>query len=111
MSTSNISLDIGEKIKRRRQELGYTQSFLSSRLDSTQNAISNIEKGKAWLNVEKLIEISKILKVDLNYFVEIDSIDQKDERIQELENIITRLEKRNEILETYIIKFIDPKTT
>ncbi len=100
----DLNANIGSKILSRRAELGYTQDFLSKRMSIPQNTISNIEKGKGGLSIERLIHISQILKVDLNYFIQIDSVDEKEKRIQDLENTILRLEKRNEILEAYIIQ-------
>jgi transcriptional regulator with XRE-family HTH domain len=107
--SGELSLIIGEKIRKRRIDLGYTQVFLSKRLSTTQNAVSNIEKGKAGLPIEKLIKISEILKVDLNYFVTLNNIDQKEIRIRVLEELTKHLEKRNEILENYIVKLMEEK--
>jgi transcriptional regulator with XRE-family HTH domain len=106
---NDISDKIGNKILKRRLELGYTQDFISKRLGIPQNSVSNIEKGKSGLSIGRLIHISEILKVDLNYFIQMDNIDQKNLRIQDLEKTIERLERRNEILELYIIENIEAK--
>jgi transcriptional regulator with XRE-family HTH domain len=97
---------IGRKIRTRRVELGYSQTFLSTRLALTQNAISNLENGKSGISVERLVQIAKLLKTDLNYFTEENQINEKDVKISDLETLVKRLEKRNEILELYILKYV-----
>ncbi len=69
-----------------------------------QNSYSLIENGKAGLSLERLIGLATILKVDLNFFYEVDSPDTKSERIKYLETMVNRLETRNKKLEQYIIK-------
>jgi transcriptional regulator with XRE-family HTH domain len=104
----DLSINIGEKIRERRKELGYNQLFLSERLGIFQNNISSIEKGKMGLTIERLIQLAEILKVDLNYFISQKHVDEKGLRILELEDLVKRLEKRNEILENYILKIVEP---
>jgi transcriptional regulator with XRE-family HTH domain len=102
---------IGEKIRKKRIELGLNQIFFSRQLLTTQNVISNIENGKVKLSIERLLKVAEVLKVDLNYFVNSDIQDPKDNRIADLQNLVKRLETRNEILEKYILKFIETDTT
>lgn len=105
-----LAEQIGKKIRERRVQLGYSQFFLSQRLHKTQHTVSNIENGKSELTIARIIEIAEILKVDLNYFIELERLDEKDSRIEKLEDLITRLEKRNEILEDYILQLVkNPK--
>ncbi len=99
----NIGVAIGRKLKKRRLELEFTQNFVCERLFISQNSLSLIECGKAGISIDRLISLATLLKVDLNYFMQIEYIDEKKQRILELEILLEKYEKRNEILERYII--------
>ena len=59
---------IGEKIKKRRWQLGYSQQKLAELCNTTQQYISSWEKGKKEPYLCNLKVIAKALEVDLNYF-------------------------------------------
>lgn len=67
-----MNLDVANKIKNRRKELGLTQKELAEGI-CTQSQISNIEKGELNPSSYVLFKISKRLIVDMNYFFGIDS--------------------------------------
>ena len=56
---------IGRKIKMYRKRLNLTQSQLAEKLDVSSKYISSIERGIAKTSLNKLENISKILKVDI----------------------------------------------
>jgi transcriptional regulator with XRE-family HTH domain len=69
MATSNIDQKIGYKLKTRRNYLGITQGSLGSMLGVTFQQIQKYEKGINRVSVSKLKELSKILKVSIDYFL------------------------------------------
>ncbi|MDE5576455.1 MAG: helix-turn-helix domain-containing protein, partial [Oscillospiraceae bacterium] len=56
-------LKIGERISRQRIKLGLTQQDVYDKLDFSQNHYSRIENGRDGISVEKLIQLSDILKL------------------------------------------------
>ncbi len=64
------SREIGERIKKRRRELGMTQEKLSEMLDVTYQQIQRYENGTNQLNTEKLQIVASALGVSVSYFFE-----------------------------------------
>ncbi|MBI3814870.1 MAG: helix-turn-helix transcriptional regulator, partial [Nitrospinae bacterium] len=62
--------EIGEKIKKRRRELGITQEKLSEMLNVTYQQVQRYENGTNQLNTEKLQIIAATLDVPVSYFFE-----------------------------------------
>ncbi len=71
--------EIGERIKRAREEIGLTQQELAVRLKCTQSALSNYELGKRKLDLTLLIEIAQILNKPIDFFTEISSEDKNEQ--------------------------------
>jgi len=57
--------ELGRRIQQRRQEMGYSQERLASRLDppTTRASIGNIESGKQRVLVHTLIQLCSALEV------------------------------------------------
>ena len=55
--------NIGFKIKKIRELKNFTQVYMASQLDISQNAYSKIENEACKLDINRFIEISKILNV------------------------------------------------
>ena len=62
-------VDIGRRIKRRRQDLKIKQNALAERLDISNNHLSAIENGKENPSIEILIKICHSLKVTPDYLL------------------------------------------
>lgn len=58
------------KNKKRREELNYTQEYMADELGISQPAYARMEKGNTKINIERLLQISKILQVDPQEFLE-----------------------------------------
>lgn len=58
--------EVGKNIKRIRKEKNLTQDELAERLHCTRQTISNYENGKSEPCIELLIEIAKVLEVEIN---------------------------------------------
>ena len=59
------SKSLGQSIRARRKELGYTQQFLSDFTGLSVTFISQVERGKATAEIEKTIQLIHILGMDL----------------------------------------------
>ena len=64
MKITNSS-DLGNAIRKRRKELGYTQQFLSDFTGLSVTFISQVERGKATAEIEKTIQLINILGLDM----------------------------------------------
>jgi transcriptional regulator with XRE-family HTH domain len=64
------SKEIGEKIKRRRRELGISQEQLAEILGVTYQQVQRYENGTNKLNVENIQAVSDALSVPVSYFFE-----------------------------------------
>lgn len=59
------SKDLGEAIRKRRKELGYTQAYLSDFTGFSVSFISDLERGKATAEIGKTIDLINLLGLDL----------------------------------------------
>lgn len=56
---------LGEAIRKRRKELGYTQAYLSDFAGLSVSFISDLERGKATAEIGKTIDLINLLGLDL----------------------------------------------
>lgn len=66
------SREIGERIKKRRKELGISQERLAEILGVTYQQVQRYENGTNKLNVENIQIIAHVLSVPISYFFEYD---------------------------------------
>lgn len=98
-------MNIGEKIKIRRQELGWSQQKLADLMDYTsKSTITKIEKGLSDVGQKNIIKFSKVLGVSIAYLMDWDE-DEKptinaDDELLELYEIFKKAtpEQRKRIL-------------
>ncbi|MEK7326244.1 MAG: helix-turn-helix transcriptional regulator [Chloroflexota bacterium] len=62
------SREIGEKIKKKRRELGISQEELAERLEVTYQQVQRYENGTNRLNVENIQVIADVLEAPVSYF-------------------------------------------
>jgi len=67
-----MSRDIGERLKKRRRELGISQEELAETLDVTYQQVQRYENGTNKLNVENIQLIAGVLSVPVSYFFDSD---------------------------------------
>ncbi|QEM03015.1 helix-turn-helix transcriptional regulator [Mucilaginibacter rubeus] len=60
---------IANRIRAIRQEKNYTQFYVAYKLNVSQNTFSKIELGNVKLTLARLIDIAKVLEVDLHDFL------------------------------------------
>lgn len=63
-------INLGQKIKSARKEINYTQEKLAKKLNTTHSVISAYEYGKTNVPTLFLVEIAKITKKSLNWFLD-----------------------------------------
>ena len=64
-----MNMEIGMRIRRQRELLGYTREQLAEKLNVSQKFCSDIELGIKGMSVETLCKISKELMLTTNYIL------------------------------------------
>ena len=57
---------LGKRIRRRRKELGLTQSVLAERVDLEASNISHIERGASKVGLGSLVKIANVLQCSVD---------------------------------------------
>lgn len=57
---------VGKRIKRIRQEKGFTQEELARKMGICRLSLINLEKGKQMPKWDKMLKLQKVLKTDLS---------------------------------------------
>lgn len=106
--------NIGESIRKFRDERCYTQDLMANRLGITQSAYYKIESGMVKIKTERLIQIAEILGKPIEAFLEKEKYvetfinDQKVyinlSELELLQKTINQQEKRIEELECKVIR-------
>jgi transcriptional regulator with XRE-family HTH domain len=64
---------VGERIKARRLELGWTQEELCQKANISTGFLSDVENNKRNISAETLLEIARVLSLTLDYLMKGDS--------------------------------------
>jgi len=60
---------VGERIKARRLELGWTQEELCRKANISTGFLSDVENGKRSIGAETLLDIARVLSLSLDYLM------------------------------------------
>ena len=66
-------ISISERIKELREKQNLTQSSLAKKLNITRSAVNAWEMGVSIPNVEKLVELSSLINVSVDYLLGVNS--------------------------------------
>ena len=85
-------------IKKRREELDYSQEYMAFKLEISQGAYSKFEAGRSELNLSKFITICRILETDFNGLMKGNpNSDKEDKNVEDrlayLESELSQLKK------------------
>jgi transcriptional regulator with XRE-family HTH domain len=67
-STGSIDIEIGSRVRMRRISIGMSQEKLGDMLGLTFQQVQKYEKGMNRISVARLVDIAKILGVDIAFF-------------------------------------------
>lgn len=62
-------MKFGQKVKSRREELGYTQEELAKKIRTTQPYISRLERGHFNPSMNMIVKISTALLISVDYLL------------------------------------------
>ena len=60
---------VGERIKKRRTELAWTQEVLAQKAGISKSFLSDLENGKRSVGADTLLEIGRVLNLSLDYLM------------------------------------------
>lgn len=63
---------IGEKIRKIRSIKGYSQEYMAEVMKISQAAYSDIENNKTKINLDRIQELAKIFRIDVNDLISFD---------------------------------------
>ena len=66
MGIIRTTSDLGAEVRARRKELGYTQAFLASYAGISTSFLSELENGKATVQMDKVLEVINLLGMDIS---------------------------------------------
>lgn len=69
MAQNELNISIGERIAKLRKEQSLTQEQFAEKLDISIKHCSSVERGISCLSIEKLIDISNLFDVSLDYLI------------------------------------------
>ena len=87
---SEIDRLVGQRIQKKRRELGFTAEKLSEYVNLTQPQLSRYERGTNKINVAHLVAIATFLKTPISYFFA-DCMENFDWNGDEIDRIWTSL--------------------
>ena len=65
MKTIQDMKDLGQAVKERRRQLGYTQAFLADYAGISASFLSELENGKETIQAGKMMEVISLLGMDV----------------------------------------------
>ena len=103
------NVEIGKRIKQRRLELGYTQSFIYNKTGISTGNLSGIEKGSSAPSASALCELSQILECSVDYilFGNSSNIEESLSPLQEM--ILSSLKELDPLDQEEILDIIEMK--
>jgi transcriptional regulator with XRE-family HTH domain len=73
---------VGERIKKRRLELGWTQDQLVQKAGISNSFLSDLENGKRSVGADTLLDIARALSLSLDYLMTGDEAETKPDKMQ-----------------------------
>jgi len=64
-----MAMTIGDRIKQRRAELGWTQDLLAQKAGISKSFLSDLENGKRSVSADNLLDIARVLSRSLDYLM------------------------------------------
>ena len=97
---------IGERIKAARKSKKITQEQLAEYIDVSVGYISQLERGIAKINLDRLSEIADFLKCDIASFLNGSSYFSPDYLLNDISDIISQMSSQNRTTLYEVLKLI-----
>jgi y4mF family transcriptional regulator len=73
---------VGERIRKRRIELGWTQDQLAHKAGISKSFLSDLENGKRSVSADNLLDIARVLNLSLDYLMKGEESETKPAELQ-----------------------------
>ncbi|MFO0806146.1 MAG: helix-turn-helix transcriptional regulator [Gemmataceae bacterium] len=73
---------VGERIRKRRTELGWTQDQLAQKAGISKSFLSDLENGKRSVSADNLLDIARVLSLSLDYLMKGEETEPKSAEVQ-----------------------------
>ncbi len=83
--------DLGNKIARKRKDIGLTQIEFAEKLNVTRQTVSRWEAGTVMPDIDKISDIAEILEVSCDYLLRDDVTDEKDNTPKGVSRVLAAL--------------------
>lgn len=93
----NIKKQLGIKIKRLRQNRGFTQEQLAEKLDIATRTLCGIENGENFLTAETLEKILRVLNISSFELFAFDHLRPQEELVEEIIHDLRGIKSREKI--------------
>ena len=93
----NIKKQLGTKIKRLRQNRGFTQEQLAEKLDIATRTLCGIENGENFLTAETLEKILRVLNISSSELFAFDHLRPQEELVEEIIHDLRDIKSREKI--------------
>lgn len=93
----NIKKQLGTKIKRLRQNRGFTQEQLAEKLDIATRTLCGIENGENFLTAETLEKILRVLNISSFELFAFDHLRPQEELVEEIIHDLRGIKSREKI--------------
>jgi transcriptional regulator with XRE-family HTH domain len=95
-------MTIGQKIKQRREELGWSQRDLAARMDYAHSTVGRIETGKIDVPQSRIVKFAEVLGVSISYLMDWEEVQKNNDA---LADIVVRLRTDSDFLK--LVKTLD----
>jgi transcriptional regulator with XRE-family HTH domain len=73
---------VGDRIKKRRNQLGWTQDVLAEKAGISKSFLSDLENGKRSVGADKLLDIGRVLNLSLDYLMTAEKSETEPDEVQ-----------------------------
>ena len=101
-------LAVGDRIRKKRVQLGFSQDEVAERIDRAPKYCSDIERGTCGMSTETMLAISECLDMSLDYMMFGEQTDEEARRQEndelEVKHNLSRFSKQHRYYEIRILK-------
>ena len=103
--TSQGLIELGERIRKRRQELHWSQEKLAEKADISLHTVCRIEGGQTAMSVETFKKIAEIFEIDARELLGVNLV--ASEKNSSLQNIFFRIEHLDKSNREIVLRTMD----
>lgn len=104
MADDTLLLEIGKRVRERREELNLTQEILAEKMGVSNLMVSNLENGKKAIRPENLVKLSNVLGISTDYILK--GI-RTNAEISDLSQRISKLSERGQYMVKGVIELAE----